>query len=110
MCIQFNKFSPDLSHMAKPLRQQLKKSAEYNFGPIERKYFELIKEAMSKQIILLAYDPEKKTRVLHDACETGLAYMIQQKNESVTCWCNGGKKCFCLWRILWCNSRALKLS
>ena len=54
------------------------------FWPIERKYFEQIKEAMSKQINLIAYDPEKKTRVFHDACKTGLAYMIQQKDESAT--------------------------
>ena len=39
MCNQFSKYILDLSHMAKPLIEKLKKSTEYNFGPIERKFF-----------------------------------------------------------------------
>jgi hypothetical protein len=110
MCNQFSKFFPDLSHMGKPLRAILKKAVDYNFGPIEKQHFEEIKEAMAKQMNLVSYDPQKKTQVFHDACETGLAYMIMQKDESGKCWCNGGEKCFCLWKILWCHSRALKPS
>ena len=89
MCQQFGKFFPDLSHMGKPLREQLRKCNDFNFGPVEKKHFEHIKEAINTKMKLVAYDPEMKTRVYHDACESGLAYLIMQKYEKADCWCKG---------------------
>ena len=39
MCAQFSKFFPDLSHMTKPLREQLKKLVDNQFGAMEKKHF-----------------------------------------------------------------------
>ena len=111
MVNQFSKFFPDLSHVCKPLRERLKKEVVYEFGPVERKHFNLIKEAMSARMNLVSYSPERFTRIYHDSCETGLAYMLVQKHEEEICWCKlHEKKCFCRFRVLWCNSRALKPS
>ena len=102
---------PDLSHLCKPLRERLKKEVVYEFGPVERKHFELIKEAMTARMNLVSYSPERFTRLYHDSCDTGLAYMLTQRHDEEECWCGlEGKKCFCRYRILWCNSRALKPS
>ena len=74
----FSKIFQDLSHICKPIREQLKKVNKYNLGPVERKYFEQLKEAMSVQMNLIAYNLVLPTRIYHDACETGLAYIIMK--------------------------------
>ena len=55
MCNQFSKFFPDLSHLCNPLRERLKKEVIYEFGPVEKKHFNLIKEAMSAKMNLVSY-------------------------------------------------------
>ena len=111
MCNQFSKFFPDLSHLCKPLRERLKKEVVYDFGPVERKHFELIEEAMTAKMNLVSYSPDRFTRIYHDSCDSGLAYMLTQRHDEEPCWCGlEDKKCFCRFRILWCNSRALKPS
>ena len=111
MTVQFSKFFPDLSHVCKPLRERLKKEIVYEFGPVERKHFNLIKEAMSAKMNLVSYSPERFTRIYHDSCDTGLAYMLCQRHDEEECWCKlDDSKCFCRFRVLWCNSRALKPS
>ena len=111
MTNQFSKFFPDLSHVCKPLRERLKKEVVYEFGPVEKKHFNLIKDAMSAKMNLVAYSPERFTRIYHDSCDTGLGYILCQKHDEEECWCKlDDKKCFCRFRVLWCNSRALKPS
>ena len=61
LCVQFSKFFPDLSHMTKPLREKLKKQVEYEFGPVEKMHFENIKQAICNEILLVSYNPERKT-------------------------------------------------
>ena len=96
MCQQFRKFFPDLSHVGKPLKEQLKKSNDFIFGPVEKKHFEYVKEAINTKMKLIAYDPKKKTRVYYDACENGLAYLIMQLDEEAEFKCKGeGEKNFC---------------
>ena len=121
---QFSKFWPDLSHVAQPLRQLLKKGEEWNWGPVETEQFEKIKSMMTDHMNLVAYDPEKLTKLQHDACSTGLGFVLSQFHEEEICWCKDklvskkdrqktgayNLKCFCRWRILWCGSRALKPS
>ena len=121
---QFSKFWPDLSHVAQPLRRLLKKGEEWNWGPIENIQFEKIKLMMTNHMNLVAYDPEKLTKLQHDACCTGLGFVLSQFHEEEICWCKDkviskkdrqksgayNLKCFCRWRILWCGSRALKPS
>ena len=94
MVNQFSKFFPDLSHLCKPLREKLKKEVIYEFGPVEEKHFKMIKEAMSTRMNLVAYSPERFTRLYHDACDTGLAYMLVQRHDEEECWCGlEGHKC-----------------
>ena len=59
LCGQFRIFSssPDLSHMGKPFRELLKKGNTFHFGPIERKHFNDIKEAIGGKMALVTYDP-----------------------------------------------------
>ena len=97
--------------MTKPLREKLKKSMDYTFGALEQKEFDNIKQAITNRIQLVAYDPNKRTRIIHDACETGLTYMIQQEHDKEVCVCPTPLiNCGCRWKALWCNSRALKPS
>ena len=53
LCAQFSKFFPDLSHMARPLREKLKKSIDYHLGDIKRQEFDNIKEAITNQMQLV---------------------------------------------------------
>ena len=62
--------------MTKPLREKLKRSMDYTFGALELKEFDNIKQVITNSIHLVAYDPDKQTRIIHNAFETGLAYMI----------------------------------
>ena len=78
LCAQFGKFFPNLSHMGKPLRELLKKDNIFHFGPVEKQHFNDIKQAIGTQMSLITYDPELKTRIYHDACKTGLAYVVMQ--------------------------------
>ena len=79
---------------------------------------------MTDHMNLVSYDPEKLTKLQHDACCTGLGFVLSQFHEEEPCWCKEKElskkekqksgaynlKCFCRWRILWCGSRALKPS
>ena len=87
MCAQFSKYFPDLSHMTKPFKEQLKKLIDYHFGDVEKHPFDNIKEAITARMQIVTYDPAKQTRIFHDAFETGLAYMVQQKHDEEPCWC-----------------------
>ena len=81
--------------MCKPLREKLKKDVIYEFGPVEQLHFKKIKEAMSTRMNLVAYSPERFTRLYHNACDTGLAYMLVQRHDEEECWCQlEGPKCF----------------
>ena len=64
MC-SISKFFPDLSHMMKPLREKLKKSIDYTFGDIEQKEFDHVKEPITNRMPLVAYDPTRRTRIIH---------------------------------------------
>ena len=111
LCAQFGKFFPNLSHMGKPLRELLKRDNIFHFGPVEKQHFNDIKQAIGTKMSLITYDPELKTRIYHNACETGLAYVVMQKHLDEECWCKVEEnKCICKWRIIWCSSRALKPS
>ena len=101
LCVQFSKYFPDLSHMMKPLREQLKNSRHYTFGALEQNEFGNIKQAITNSIQLEAYNPDKLTRVIHDACETGLAYMNQQEHVKAACVCPTPlPNCGCCWKPL----------
>ena len=72
------------------------KGSKFNFGPVEKKNFDYIKETISTKMSLVSYDSQLKTRIYHDACETGLAYVVMQKHENVECWCKAKEnKCIC---------------
>ena len=97
--------------MGKNLRDLLKKGAVFIMGPVEKQSFEDIREALSSKMVLVCYDPSLKTRIYTDACVNGISYVLFQKHDKEKCWCGKDEKtCVCRWRIVWCNSRALKPS
>ena len=111
LCVQFSKFFPDLSHMTKPLREKLKKQVEYEFGTVEKMHFENIKQAICNEILLVSYNPERKTRLYHDSSQTGIGYCLTQRHDEEPCTCQLPlERCWCRYRVVWCNSRALKPS
>ena len=50
LCAQFSQRILDLSHKAKPFREKVKKSIDYQFEAIERQQFDNIKEAITDQM------------------------------------------------------------
>ena len=60
-------------------------------------------------MMLVAYDPNKEHKIITDASEEGLGYILMQLHEEEGCICKK-KDGTCKWMILYANSTVLKPS
>ena len=88
-------FSQDISKLAQPLRDLLKKHNEWCWSEIHNKAFEAVKGALSNPPILAYFDPELPIVLETDAARLkGLGYALLQKHENS-------------WKLIECSSRFL---
>jgi len=75
--IQFyNKFLPDLSTIAAPLHQLLKKGEPWHWGSAENTAFNRLKDALCMETTLAHFDPSMDIGIACDASEVGLGVVL----------------------------------
>lgn len=72
------KFIPDLANRTDPLRRLLKKESKFNWGELETKAFEDLKQQLAKIPNLSYFDPNNKTRLIADASPVALGAVLLQ--------------------------------
>ena len=77
-----------------PLRPLLKSNNDFLWGPDHTKAFDLAKIALSDVATLKFFDPAKTTRLMTDASNTGLGFVLQQKHRDT-------------WQVIQAGSRFL---
>ena len=73
---------------------------------MEEKPLKNVKEMMCARIIFVVYDPIKPDRVVIDALDEGIGYILLQLLRKEECICKK-KECKCKWRVVWDNSTIL---
>ena len=96
MINQFDTFTPDLAHAREPLNNLLRKNVAWVWLDDHEKAFTLVKEILSKELMLHHFDGKMEVRLLSDASRLhGIGYALVQEGSD-------GKI-----RLLDCGSRTL---
>ena len=86
-------FSSEISTVAEPLRDLLKKNNEWNWYDVHTNAFERTKKTLSKPPILAYFNPKLPVVLETDAAKLkGLGYALLQKHDSI-------------WKLVDCRSR-----
>ena len=78
-----SKFIPNLSTVAAPLRDLIKKDSEWVWDENGKKCFERLKTLISEQSVLKFYDMSKNTTLQVDASQHGLGAALMQEGQPV---------------------------
>ena len=77
---QLSVITEKVSKCLQPLRPLLSSKNEFVWCPHHSVAFEAAKEMLSEVPTLAFYDATRPTRIMTDACNTGLGFVLQQKN------------------------------
>ena len=81
LCNQLNHYVPGLAGEQAEFRKLLKKNVTFTVTEKMRKEFETAKEAMGKNILLNAFDVDRRTLVITDASADGFGHILMQKKN-----------------------------
>ena len=94
---QLGFFIPDLAHLSEPLRKLMKKNTVFLWLDEHQQAFEKIKEALTSDLVVKAFDPLLPAFLLTDASRlNGMGFALLQKEE--------GKE---IHQLVQCGSRSL---
>lgn len=79
LCSYFRKFIKNFAIIARPLTDLTKKNAVWNWGSEQSNSFEQLKQCLCTKPILALYDPALPTEIRTDACKSGIAGILLQK-------------------------------
>ena len=77
------KFSPWLIEIAQPIRELVKEKVPSNWGPEHEESFTMLKNEISKALVLAYYNPWKETVLQTDASIKGLGACLLQEEKPV---------------------------
>ena len=81
MINQINKFSPNISHISKPLRELLSSKISWTWAAAQEEAFTKLKREISSPRVLALYDIEAKTKVSADASAYGTGAVLMQQQQ-----------------------------
>ncbi|KAJ8027672.1 hypothetical protein HOLleu_29679 [Holothuria leucospilota] len=90
----FGKFSSKLSGLSQPIRELLKKDAQFVRGEVQEKAFNVVKHECLYGHCLARFDPNLETKVASDASKDGLGACLYHKQSD-------GE-----WKLVFCASKA----
>lgn len=76
-----SKFIPNLSEVDAPLRQLLKRDAEFSWQPAQQQAFNKLKELCTQPPVLTYFDLVKPVVILSDASSSGLGAVLLQDDS-----------------------------
>ena len=86
MVNQINKFSPNIAHISKPLRELLSTKNAWMWTVAQEESFNKLKEVLSSPRVLTHYGISAKTKISADASACGLgAVLLQQQANAKLC-------------------------
>lgn len=84
LCSYFRKFIKNFAIIARPLTDLTKKNAVWMWGSEQVKSFDELKQCLCTKPVLALYDPALPTEIHTDACKSGIAGMLMQKQSENT--------------------------
>ena len=82
MVNQMSKFSPNIAHISKPLRELLSTKRVWTWSSAQEESFKKLKEELSSPRVLALHDTSAKTKISADASAYGLgAVLLQQQDD-----------------------------
>lgn len=83
MMTYVQKFVPNMSQLAVPLRELLKKDCNWYWGETQTKAYNVLKCALTSEPLLQYFDPNKKCTISVDASKDGLGAVLLQNDYPV---------------------------
>ena len=83
MLTYLNKFIPNLSQVASPLRTLLEKSVEWHWHNEQEQSFKTLKKLVIEAPVLKYFDPHKPTKLSVDASSKGLGAVLSQVGHPI---------------------------
>ena len=81
MVNQMSKFSPNIAHISKPLRELLSSKTSWTWSATQDEAFAKLKREISSPRVLALYDVEAKTKVSADASAYGIGAVLMQQQQ-----------------------------
>ena len=81
MINQMNKFSPNIAHISKPLRELLSSKTLWTWTTAQEEAFTKLKREISSPRVLALYDADAKTKVSADALAYGIGAVLMQQQQ-----------------------------
>ena len=76
------KFSPRIAELTQPLRELLKTDTDWEWGSMQQRAFDELRQELSSPAVLAQYCLNRPTRVAADASSFGLGGVMSQKQPS----------------------------